>query len=204
MPATQTLRVSPAAVSPTGSDVGITPDHKGNGSYTPVSVNAAPATGLAPATLSVLMPQSFSTSTASLSAGAMFAAQLMAQDAGAGELLETYEALARASEVKYMPSNAQAPQPAPMNLFAKMMNETQNQNIRVSQQVQQVMQETMQQAPPVQAQVKAPASFKFKPGAAQGSASEIRHASHAYQATSARNSAVLDEKPVEAVSELEP
>lgn len=202
MPATQTLRVAPHAVSPSGFDVAITPDHKGTGGYAPAAATNTLTTSIAPATLSTLIPASFSTSTASLSANAMFATQLLSQDAqGAGELLATYEALAEASQVKYKPSNATLPEPAPNNLFARMMAETQNQNVRIVTQAQHAPVEVAAQAmsQPVATAVK-PVQATRQKTASEISPAEARLASHAYQSAAVRNDSLRE--PVEAIDEV--
>ena len=193
MPGTQALRVLPDAVAPTVSDAALGPDYKGNGGYTGVRATSA-ALPTATPVLSTLIPVSFSTASASLSASAMFATQLLSQDTQAGtQFFAVYEELVAAAQVKYKPSNASMPEPVPGGLFAKMLAETQTQNnARVSVQVQQASKEVVAQAAPQAAAPKlAPVATKQKSHESP-SVSAVRHASGAYQATGTRNQIELE------------
>jgi hypothetical protein len=202
LPGTSALRVAPDAVAPSVSNAALGPDYKGNGGY--VSVPAAAATTSAiPAILSTLIPANLSTASATLSASAMFATQSLSQGAQAGsEFFAVYEELVAASQVKYKPSNATAPEPVPNNLFAKMLAETQTQNnVRVNVQAQQAPKEALAQAVPqnVIPEKLTPVATKQKTSEA-AVASVARHASGVYQATSVRNHIELE--AVEAVDTI--
>lgn len=199
LPGTQALRALPDAVSPTVSDAALGPDYKGNGGYAGMAAPAANSnTPSAP--LTVLIPASLSTANASLSAGAMLATQFLSQGPQAGgEFFAVYEELVAASQVKYKPSNATAPEPAPNNLFAKMLAETQTQNnVKIAVQIQQAPKEAVSQAA---APLAAPVPVKQKPATQTSSVAAVRYASHSYQATSARNQAELEApEPVDTIA----
>lgn len=199
LPNSSVLRVSPEAVTPLQPDVKISPDGKGSGSYTaqPQQTSAPASNPSAP--LNILIPSSLTSNAASLSASAMFAAQALAQDTGSSALLATYEAFAQAAAVKYMPSNATKPEPAPNNLFARMLAETKGQPApqKIDVPVQQVAKEAaLQPAAQVQAQVQAPApkqSSNVK-NKTQAPIAAVKQASTAYQSTAIRNDRLLDEE----------
>lgn len=198
LPGTEALRVLPDAVAPTMSDAALGPDYKGNGGY--VSPTAPAAMPAASTTLSTLIPTSFSTASATLSASAMVATQFLSQNSPAGDaFFAVYEELVAASQVKYKPSNATAPEPAPNNLFAKMLADTQTQNnTRVVVQAQLAPKEAATHAAPTTAPIPklAPTVTRHKTSEASATA-HTRHAAHVYQATSVRNKTVLED--VEAV-----
>lgn len=207
MPNAQATRVLPDAVPPTVNDVRITPDHKGNGGYTPAQqANAPTPTSVAPPILSMLIPASFSTSNATLSASAMFATHLLSQEGhgGGSAILAEYENLMAAAQVKYMPSNATLPTPAPDNLFAKMAAEIQNQKSSASIQTAAPVAKEAANAPqaatnPAPKPV-APAAAKPKPAASSALPTQARHAASTYQAVILHNAEFLE--AVEAVKEI--
>ena len=191
------VHAAPSAVAPSVASDKIVPDAKGNGIYTaPVSAAAAVSPLASP--LSVLIPANFSTNAASLSASSIYAAQALSQDPN------VYETMQAASEVKYMPSKATAPEPAPNNLFAKMLAEEQSHTQQASRSIQQVASAPVQTA---QAQAPAPkpaapAPRKSEMAANNNSASVRSIATHAYSTTNSRNSAQLGEAKVEEVPEV--
>jgi len=207
MPGTTVLRVLPDAVVPSLPDASLGPDYKGTGGYAGTASAPAPAPASPSGFLSVLIPSHFSTSSASLSASAMFATQLLSQGAqggGEGYLIE-YEALVAASQVKYKPSDATMPQPPSGGLFAKLLAETQNQNTRISVQLQQAPKEAVAQAAPQAAALPKPSPVLVKERAGNTQAavlSGVRYAAHAYQATSVRNEALQREAEIEKVDEI--
>ena len=205
LPGTQALRVLPDAVAPAVSDAALGPDYKGNGGYAGAAVSTATTTSSSPSLLSTLIPANFSTASASLSASAMFATQLLSQDAQGGtEFFAVYEELVAAAQVKYKPSNATMPEPASGSLFAKMLAETQAQNnVRVSAQVQQATREAVTQAAPqtLPAAKSAPLSARQKTQAQSSPVAGVRHASGAYHAASVRNKIELEApEPVDNVT----
>jgi hypothetical protein len=202
MPGTSVARVLPDAVAPSVPDAKLGPDYKGNGGYVS-PVISPPANSAAPPVLSFLIPPSLSTANATLSATAMFATQLLSQDAQAGgQFLSEYEAIVAASQVKYMPSNATQPQPAPNNLFARLLSETQVQdNARVAVQVKaspkEVAANVATALAPQAAQVARSESQPLK----QRPVTSTAYAAGSYTATSSRNHTHLesDAPPVEAI-----
>lgn len=197
---TQALRAMPDAVAPTPSDPRVANDNKSGGGYTPIILSQAAASPSYSAPLSMLIPASFSTSSASLSASAMFATQLLSQGAQeAGEYLKVYEELAAASQVKYKPSNATMPEPAPNNLFAKMLSETKEQfSARQAAQFQHAPQESVPQL----AQVALPKTPAPRQNTESSNISSYsKQVSNAYQTTTSRNHEYL-EAPVEAIPDL--
>src|SRR5687768_17418543 len=79
LPGTIAIRVAPTAVSPSVSNVAVNNNAGGSGAVPSAGTTAEPAAQLITAPLSTLIPPSFSSSSASLSASAMFAAQAMGQ-----------------------------------------------------------------------------------------------------------------------------
>lgn len=203
LPGTQALRVAPDAVAPSVSNAALGEDYKGNGGYVSPPAAAAATTPIS-STLSTPIPANLSTASASLSASSMLATQFLSQDANAGDaFFAVYEELVAASQVKYKPSDAGAPQPAPNNLFAKMLAETQTQtNVRVNVQAQQAPKEAIAQAAPqnIAPPKMAPVATKQKTSES-ALASGVRHASGVYQATSVRNQVELEApESVDAIS----
>ncbi len=202
LPGTQALRVAPDAVAPSVSNAALGEDYKGNGGY--VSPSAATTTAPIASTLSTPIPANFSTASASLSASSMLATQFLSQDAHAGDaFFAVYEEMVATSQVKYKPSDAGAPQPAPNNLFAKMLAETQTQtNVRVNIQAQQAPKEAVAQAAPQNIAPPKLASVATKQKTSEAThVSGVRHASGVYQATSVRNQVELEApEAVDAIS----
>lgn len=198
-PGTEPQRILPDAVAPAVSDAALGKDYKGNGGYAGAASAPAPSSLSSP-NLSSLIPAYFSTASATLSPRAMFATQLLSQDAQGGtEFFAVYEELVAAAQVKYKPSNAAMPEPAPNNLFAKMLVETQNQNVRVAAQIQQAPKEVAAQAAVPQAPPpKATPVMRQKSQAQIAAAARV--ASHAYQTTSVRNKVELESESAEPVS----
>lgn len=197
LPGTAALRALPDAVSPSVSNAALGPDYKGNGGYASENAPAPSATTPAPASvLNMLIPASFSTASASLSASAMFATQLLAQDASGGEILASYEELVAAAQVKYKPSDATLPPPAPNNLFAKMLAETQTQQrAQLHIQTQQHPKETATQAAvqaPLSSAKNIPSPVKPKSSESPSTAAVAHQASHVYRATGLRNQQELE------------
>lgn len=201
LPGTSVLRAPLDAISPMVPDPKIGPDAKGNGIYTarPAAQAVSAPSTLSP--LSFLVPASFSTNSASLSVNTMFAAQSLAQEGSvANEYLPVYEELAAASQVKYKPSDATLPEPAPNNLFAKMLAEEQ----QVASSAAVMHNAPHQEAPQAATATKAPAPAPKKSSNDNEqniSASARSSAASAYSATTVRNAQWLDAPPpVEAVA----
>ncbi|MDX2073315.1 MAG: hypothetical protein SFX19_02990 [Alphaproteobacteria bacterium] len=194
LPGTSVLRTLPDVVPPSVPNAALGPDYKGNGGY--VSAAAAPSAASAGSVLSLLIPANLNTSSASLSASAIFATQLLSQDAeGSSVLFEVYDELVAAAQVKYKPSNAALPEPVPNNLFAKILAEEQTQN----------SQRVVAQAAAVPKETAAPAALQTAAAAPKLSAAPLKQktgdtislfaarlASGAYQASSTRNHAELE------------
>lgn len=208
IPGSNAARAPFHAVAPSVSNAAITPDHKGSGGYAGGAGQPAPQTPGQPANLSVPIPASFSTSSASLSASAVFAAQSLAQDVDSAPVLfANYEQLVEASLVKYKPSNAALPQPEVGNLYSKMLKEQKASNENIANIV---VQKAVKEAPspvPQQPAVQpnsAPApkanSVKDSGRSSATARSEALLAASAYRATSARNQVELSDERVEAIS----
>lgn len=119
LPGTIAIRPANNAVAPSVSNAQVANERTPDGSYTKVA--SSPATSqTAPTFLAEPIPATFSTSSASLNASAMFATQAMAQGAEPDSFMRVYEQLQAFSEVKYKPSNAAVPTEDPSNLFNKL------------------------------------------------------------------------------------
>lgn len=184
---TGAVHAPPSAVAPSVASEKIVPDAKGNGVYV-APVPATPATMQISAPLSMLIPASFSTNAATLSASAVYAAQAMAQDPS------VYETMLAASEVKYKPSNAAAPEPAPNNLFAKMLAEKQYDSQQTIRNIQQPPTINMPTAQVQTSAPKTPLPAPRKSEATTHHSNSVHNvAVHAYEISSARNNTAPSE-----------
>jgi len=174
------------AITPAVPDPRLGPDYKGNGGYVSVA-GSAPAAQASSAPLSFLIPAFMSTSSASLSVGSMLATQIASQEGGDG-YLQVYEEMVAASQVKYKPSDATMPKPAPNDLFSKMLAE---EKTHVSQMITQQPKAAVEQ---VASTVQQPAA---KPAARRESSApnleNVRaRATSAYSSTVSRNRSELE------------
>lgn len=200
------MRVPSTVVSPSVQPGTILPDRQGSSGYLPEAAIQATAPPQISAPLSMLIPSSLSTSSASLGTTTMFATQLLSQnDMGSEPLLAVYEELVAASQVKYKPSMAAEPEPVSNNLFAKMLAE-ENSHSTLNDIIRQMPKEIMAQATQ-QVAANAPRAVASVPQpknriseASAPSYSGLRHASQSYASTEVRNKTYLDETPVEAIS----
>jgi hypothetical protein len=205
LPGTNALRPAYDAVAPSVSNPSVSNNSKGTGGY--AGSASAPAPSPVVPLLSTPMPASFSTSSASLNASAMFATQALAQDSGSAEtIFATYDQLVAASLVKYAPSNAALPQPEALNLFAKLLNEQKTSNTPMAAvAMQQATKEAAISAPSqaaLQQVVPTPKAAvpKEAPRSSSLARSEITFAASAYRATSTRNQIELSDDKVDAIS----
>lgn len=205
LPGTNAVRPSYDAVAPSVSNPSVSNNSKGTGGYAGNASAPAPIAAAVPL-LSTPIPASFSTSSASLNASAIFTTQSLAQDSGSAEtIFATYDQLVAASLVKYAPSNAALPQPDAVNLFAKLLNEQKSSNAPVATAaVQQVAKEVLTSVPQAALQQTTPLSKTITPKEAPRSSSlarsEITLAASAYRATSTRNQVELSDDKVDAIS----
>lgn len=206
LPNAQAARVAYDAVAPSVSNPKVGDNAKQNAATPNIAQPSTPATSAAPL-LSTPIPASFSTSSASLSASAIFATQALGQgDAQAPALLQAYAELKALSEVKYKPSNAGVPQTQPSDVFSRTLQQQQAAPPKPTIAAETIAVDNASEAAPALAANVAPAPRTTKPtseavktkttdgGIALQSAS-------AYRATQTRN-ASLNDAPVDAVEKI--
>ena len=200
MPNAAAVRAPYDAVAPSVSNPAVGDNKQGNASVASAAQVAVSAAVSADVPLSVPIPASFSTNSASLSAGAMYATQDMAQNSDdAPVFLQAYEKMVALSEVKFKPSNAGVPEAQPADVFSRVMQQDRAAPrpapIAHAVETQVASSEVAAHSAP------APVRTPGKPRAEAPSADVSLQTLGAYRAANSRNQS-LSHEPVEAVDSV--